>query len=373
MRVQVGRWVIAFLLAGCTEPNPFAEMDSDDASTTNVTTMGTLPTSTSTPGTPMNPTSTTESTSTMSETTDVATTMTSMTTNDPSSSTGDPPVCPSGHACVEEAPAGWTGPVSVARTMAGRPMCEGDFPDVSLTAFADLVAPPATCECACDEPSGLACAFPTLQYFSVSTTCSGSPNSSWVIDSSCELVSGAPAEHWRVPSPAVTEGQCSPQVVTDTVMPAEWGATLTACGGTFDATGCEQGALCVRMPAEPFASEVCIWREGDVDCPAGSYVDRSVYYTDFSDTRDCSACGCGAAQGQCVGRVRAFQDQTCTTPINTFTANGMCFQGYNTIGVGSARWEVTPADITASCAPTGGDSVGLAAPTEPRTLCCASL
>ena len=366
MRLQLGGWVaVAFALGGCTEPNPFAQMDSEEGTTegpTSASSASTASASTSSASTSMDPTSST-STAATDETTDATT------TEDPSTSTGEP-VCPGGHTCVPEPPKGWTGPVVVSVDALGlEPACEGDFPEASLAAFADLVAPDATCECACEDPFDLSCGFPTLRYYTSGTTCAGAASNSWVINSACESISGAGGEYWEIDAPAVTGGECDPVVVEASVSPPEWTTAITSCTNTFDAAGCDVGSLCMRMPSAPFQPLACIWMQGDVACPEGDYTERSVYYTDFSDTRGCGTCGCGDAEGTCEGNVRTFQDQTCTSPVNTFTADGVCRQG-GALGVGSAEWEWADDDVIASCDPVGGAPEGLAAPTGPYTFCC---
>jgi hypothetical protein len=350
------------LLGACTEPNPFAQMDSEDGTSSGGTTMSMT---TAGPGPSSTSVDTTTTASTSASTDDTSAGPT--TTEGPMPDT--PVACPSGSMCVAEAPADWNGPVIIAVTDVGaEPSCAGDYPEPALAAFDELDAPPADCECSCGAVTGASCTNPTLEYHAGDAACA-SPNDDWTVTTGCVSVSAPGADYWLVEPPEISGGDCTPNVVSDDVPPWSWGTAVTTCTGMLGSIGCDAGSLCAPLPEPPFDASICIWRDDAVTCPDGPYsARRRIYYTEVSDTRGCGECQCEDAEGTCAGTVRLFSDTTCSQPAYTVTADGDCELQANAIGVARARW--MPGTITASCDPAGGEPMGLAAGAGRYTVCC---
>jgi len=340
------------------------------------------------------------------------------------SSTGAEPVtCGDGGVCVPAIPDGWNGPVAT-RTIGideEIPPCGGGvYTDLQVSdAFAGLQGEDYTCDCDCaGQPLGCEAdaalqlsAYPPLEGLSPCT----SPN--YVYDET--IVSGAPqavsipmADIRGIvledePTPSLT-GSCAPNATVEP-MPAGFDTRTIACG-TFDAVskGCDDG-LCVPLPTAPYQAGVCVWAEGDLECPAG-FDDRSLYNAEYSDTRDCSTCTCGAPTGACEDqsiRIRGWcEDGICfggsCGPGGTFPCEeelNLSIEDLSTCGVVGAPDFCTPLcgageicascvaghtlqelrDITydagtasASCSPSGGTPEGGVAGIEPTTICCAA-
>lgn len=212
------------------------------------------------------------------------------------------------------------------------------------------------------------------------------------------------------PAPNIT-GSCTPDPSVQPT-PAGFDTRTIACG-TFEAIaeGCGDG-LCVPQPAAPYDSDVCIWAEGDLECPAG-FDDRTVYHSDFTDTRSCSACSCGGPSGSCEGqsiRVRGWCDidgffcvggpncgpnssgaceeevtfaiselSACEALDHTDYCTPLCEPGEVCASCTTQHDLIEIRDITydagdpnASCPPSGGQPTGSVSGTSPTTICCSA-
>ena len=275
-----------------------------------------------------------------------------------------------GIGCVALAPDGWAGPVALIDDTPEdpEPTCAGAFPTLQSTAFDGLVAPAADCSCDCAGPSAVEC-WPTIATDN-SAGC-GSPTSESVIaDADCHAgVNGAAGSYWEATAPSI-EGNCTPESGEE-IVDAEFGQRHTLCAADEAAIGaCPGDEVCTPIPIAPFTVDaLCIWAEGDLECPADlGYDTHTLLFRDLLDTRGCSGCSCDVV-GECTGSVYLFDSNDCDgmTVVGTVVIDGAC--GLVSLAVGSAELSANY-EIDASCEPVGGEAEGAAAGTEPVTLCC---
>lgn len=153
-----------------------------------------------------------------------------------------------------------------------------------------------------------------------------------------------------------------------------WGEGVKACKAAADLEGCSGTQVCVPRPAAPFEPRVCISKAGDNACPAGAFSLKSVSYDDFQDTRDCTACTCGAATGgTCKLTISLFSDvplNSCNIPLAMVESNA-CVDIPTNARVSSRTSAVTQAPAGGSCSVSGGGvASGGVTPTGPTTFCC---
>ena len=271
--------------------------------------------------------------------------------------------------CVDAAPSGWTGPIAMSSSAATN--CSGLFDRPAFTAGAEPQAAPAQCSaCTCQGSCS------TFVDFSVSpgnmcgaaTACTTSVNGACVeITPQCLQMATVASLETRLPN----AGTCTSTEQKATIAAPSWKTQVAACGlraaGTA-AAGCDAAQLC--LPAAPgagLAADYCIWREGEADCPATTYTERSVYYRELQDTRACTACSCAAASCKYSWKIFGADDTTCATPVLELTSTGQCAQVNPVMGklrVGST------VSGDASCTAAGGETRGAVAGAMPLTVCC---
>ncbi|HEY2511320.1 MAG TPA: hypothetical protein VGI39_10710 [Polyangiaceae bacterium] len=284
---------------------------------------------------------------------------------------GDP-ACQPAFLCAAVAPAGWSGPVDLFDADSGvPPACASPYAAAAFDGTADPIAPPATCGCTCNPPSSATCGSVTVGFFfdsSCKNACTGTPVT---VTPGGACVTGCPgALTMRASPPAATGGTCTGNA-SKSVPPLGWGHTARACApGTTDAPGgCGAGALCVARPPAPFAPALCVWRAGDLACPAGPYAVRSVYYAGANDTRDCTACTCDASGQTCsAAQISTYADGECpSNPAGTILGDGSCVSAPGSTSVVRAG----PSSPSASgCTPKPVSATGTVVPTGATTVCC---
>jgi hypothetical protein len=105
-----------------------------------------------------------------------------------------------------------------------------------------------------------------------------------------------------------------------------------------------------------------------MDCPAGPYSDKRVYYTKIDDQRNCSACSCGS---DCSYQWQVFADSdtSCGSgPVDSATSAGACLSA-GTLSASNVVLGMT-ASGSGGCTPSGGDPTGSAQAKSPYTACC---
>jgi hypothetical protein len=288
------------------------------------------------------------------------------------------------HQCISAVPDGWSGPI--AQLDASDPTgCAGFFSESVLDTFADVFADPAACTCECGSPSGGTCAETTIVDFYSEITFFGETYN----ETTCEAVtfgdlaleygdifdfpSGYEDYDVRVigTTPAVeTVGSCNVATETSEVSEPTLVGERVACMPTDPLTACDAETVCVPKAAAPFEAGVCIWAEGDVECPADTdFTQREVRGAGVVDNRSCSGCSCDPASGQAcddaivrLWRTGGWVDRSIDDECN----------GAN-LGPGNTWTGVSfdPGDPSGgSCVADGGEPEGEVAPAAAITFCC---
>ncbi|MGH1342267.1 MAG: hypothetical protein ACRBN8_11985 [Nannocystales bacterium] len=292
----------------------------------------------------------------------------------PTSESDGPDSCGVGNVCVDEPPAGWSGPVVWADTPVAddSPGCGAAYPELAFEAFDDLQAAPAECDCECGTATGASCAPIVLEHHGSDSSCL-TPEDTFTMTGTCSTApSGASGDYWEIPEPGVTGGSCAPSGTTN-IPSASWNSVSTVCGGADAAAGvCGAGASCLPAPPEGFEARACVWQPGQLECPAGAFSDRFVRHAGFDDSRNCETCTCGSAQGECDGTV---------VLLNSCGGGG----GSGNVAIGGSCTSVSPSMSgglynaatlsvsNVSCEPSVGTAIGEAEPTDAYTLCCMAL
>jgi hypothetical protein len=138
---------------------------------------------------------------------------------------------------------------------------------------------------------------------------------------------------------------------------------------------CDEGTLCMPVPAFPLEARFCIVHTGDVACPGGRYnKDKRVFYDGYVDTRDCPAneCQCGAAAGSDCSATAAnltYDAPNCGgNVLDTFTGLPKTCQKPN-FSTKSVKLNAIP--VGGMCPATVVIPQGMATPQNPTTVCCA--
>ncbi len=362
-------------LAACGEGDA-----SPGTGTSNDSTSGSGPTTFSTFSTTA-PMLTTASDPTMDSTTDVDTTNgsdSSDSSGSDSSSTSTGPggmFCPDSHTCVSEAPEDWNGPVTLLRNPRSDDpdpepaSCERNYPRVDAQGFADLQAEPAECGCECGSANASACeTSTTLRYWADDATCDADiPQTITVFAASCTPLPDFPGSANYTAEPLQAVGGACQAASDEVVVPAVWNTEVTACGGAELLEGCAEGRVCTPVPEAQDAA-LCIWREGEHECPDDFEVDRTLYQ-DIDDTRGCETCSCGAPMGICDdARVFLWNGSTCLVPAaGSISADAECHQGGSTEARAASLSAGQP---TAFCSPSEPLPSGEAVGSEATTVCC---
>lgn len=280
--------------------------------------------------------------------------------------------CPQSHRCVPAVAEGWNGPVATleSETDAEEPACGGSYAELGTLAHDGLVAPPATCGCSCEDPEDVTCETSVImRFWGDDATCTANtPEQLELFTTVCNPLQTQYAANtfWTADPVGVTGGSCNP-VSEETIVPARFEKRVTACGGAEILDGCAPDQVCAPRPETPFGEQLCVWREGDHECPMG-YEDRRLLFADIMDDRGCAECTCDLPTGLCDDAYVTLLSNPCNPPVSGIvTADGECH------GTGSALTRSAtfyPGEPTAFCAPSAGAPTGTATGDGPVTLCC---
>lgn len=297
-----------------------------------------------------------------------------------SSSTGSG-LCPgSTHACMEDAPDGWSGPVAVHQAAFDPrlrnpepPPCGAAYPDPATTGFEDLLAEPATCECACGDANGAACDnSTTLRFWGDDATCGeGTAQAVTIFALSCNtlLAEFSGNGNYSADPLVAVGGACAPST-EETLEPALWSWQSQACEGatTIRDAGCAEDRVCAPLPESRDAA-MCIWQAGEHECPDTFGTARTLY-EGIEDGRGCEICSCGSPNGLCDSATISLSGSpTCVfPPAGVVGVDGECDNSGNGNTVSAAS--LNGGSPTAFCVPSEPESAGAAVGTEPVTVCC---
>jgi hypothetical protein len=344
---RLGLIVLALGLGGCFgEPPGTTSSDTEDPSSTSG------PTSSSGVGTGETGTASSSSPSSSSSSDDATT---SASTDDASeSSTGSR--CPDATQCLAPAPADWTGPFAVVIDDAGKPTCPEGWPDPVSTVHADLIAPEASCECACTPPSSVCSAAVELH---LDGTCTSLDIAHPTNASGCTQTIGAASVRATSAAVAIDPPACSGEPMAAITAP-QWGSTASLCASSSAAEPCDAGEC------RPIAPAMCILREGEHECPDGPYIVGAKWWSGVIDDRGCSACTCGppvAASCDGLSQLEVYDSADCSG----LALDSMAMDQCGTAG-GSARY--LPESLGECSVESASTPTGSATEAGPVTLCC---
>lgn len=279
-----------------------------------------------------------------------------------------------GHRCAESAPSGWTGPIALYDGDPGVvPACSAPFAPVRLAdARAELLpAPPAQCSSCTCQPDCFASVTPVF-----AGSCSGRKGVALVFQAGgCETLFVNQAASVILNAP-MAGTQCTPSQVQTTRPALAFQREAKGCeAARLSLGGCPMAggasSICAPKSSFPFEPGLCVLRTGDVACPpASSYSARRVFYLGVRDTRDCTACACGAlgpaASCSIVYSVNTDTEK-CTDPGGPPKSPGECADlggFYDVLPV------ITTYTTSGTCPASGGAATGDATLEVPVTVCC---
>ena len=240
--------------------------------------------------------------------------------------TGDGGPCGGGQ-CGAEVPDGWIGPVirSIAPQDSTPPDCPEDWPDKDLSFFDAFIEPdPATCSCTCSVDYAALC-YTGLWRHDGSATC----------DSFTEFVSIEGGECLAIDT---TTGSLDLEVIgagapdceamlEETLPEPAWGNLVSACRLEEEGEACgDADGTCIPAVPEGFEPGVCIYQQGDAECPGDPWTERSLVYNGVAeDSRNCTPCTCGeVGELTCDGTVTPFAEDDCSGAEGTSVDPDSC-------------------------------------------------
>jgi hypothetical protein len=245
---------------------------------------------------------------------------TTLTTSNDGTDTGSAE-CGAGSTCVTAVPADWFGPVAVHM---GDPEeeaveCPETYPNSGITMLSGYTDPgPAQCDCTCELDVAASCVSYIYDY---DNSC-GTFENFYQITMDCQpatldggvwfymYLNGNPTCH---------------SVPNNTIPDPIWDAKVMSCRDPEMGAECSTG-VCMPVAPEGFETGLCVYREGDHNCPEGDF---SVHYSHFSgveDSRSCSYCGCGSGTASCTGDLQVYQSGDCTGAAQAAALN-VCTSG----------------------------------------------
>ena len=266
--------------------------------------------------------------------------------------------------------------------------------------FKDLVVPPPSCpECVCGPIEGSCSARPNsihlrTDYCDVLQTYTSDFSAPENWDGSCTNLHAMPA---NAECPENSGVPCAKAIYTSSLLdPVEgckpiavpipslysdsitWENSVISCNATRVDLACPDHDS-VRFAALPKNWRHCVRHQekGIHECPSGSkYVNQIIAYEDrgYTDTRQCTECGCKAGGGSCYGTFNVYEDEQCMNflsmnSINSETSD--CANFPPGVAVGSKEL-VDLTYIPGKCEPTGGIFLGNVEKndSEATTWCC---
>ena len=289
------------------------------------------------------------------------------TSTDPGSCSAD------GSACVPQAPDGFEGPVLwLEHEIPGAPLdCAPPYDTLSLEAFNDLLAPPATCGCDCGPLTSGACGSGTMHYYD-GPGCAGTPADTLLLLEGCNSTGGTgwpiSGDYEYLP-PVVVAGSCE-ETPTETLPEALFQTRHLGCSAPLAQLDCNDTQLCAITPDTATPGRWCVWQEGDHGCPPGAYTDPLLAYRAHDDNRGCEPCACTIPDVSCetASAQLSTLDDCRGISAGNVPPDG-CADGSGSDPVLSvSRGPASPPD--AQCLPNRPQPTGDATATQPVTVCC---
>ena len=272
--------------------------------------------------------------------------------------------------CAQPPPEGWFGPLVRFDNDGTQtpPACGGDWPDAAFTLLGGYEDPgPAQCgACTCRVDVDGLC---TLTGYRTegSDVCEFSDPFQLASADTCYEHALADGSLWLYAFTDISP-TCVGEFTAEIPEPA-WSLEVTGCRGAEPAEACDDaGRQCLPAVPEGFSRYLCIFANGDLECPAGDYGEKTVLYSGVDDTRTCGTCMCGEEpEGFCTGEFEIFGSDDCSgAALQTAPYDGGCVGAVS--GVESLRFAYDgPAtcDVLQMPAPAGS-----IAPAGEITYCC---
>ena len=268
--------------------------------------------------------------------------------------------------------------------------------------YAGLTAPPAQCDpCECQKATGQCSGVPgEITIGAGMCGAAGAPSlpfdgpGEW--EGSCTNANALPAGAQCPPGSGVP---CAQSIMFSALPPpvhekcdvkpsqiikvggtksTEWETAALACRSSLDTSLCGTGdQLCV--PKVQYPHRQCIWRTGKhATCPKpyDYELPRTMYPFQPKESRDCTACTCGAPQGgACGATLRLFDDAACLSefykqPVSSVSGDcDLIFPAGRAMG---GKAVTDHAYIAGTCEAGGGEPIGEAVEDEENavTFCC---
>lgn len=350
LNIQHRTWVtcIASLTIACTvgDPEPFgADAGGTDTDVTGATTAR--------PITDTTPTSA-EGTASM--------TGASVTVTDTASDTGEVGECGAAMQCLSATPEGWFGPVAIAHDEPGAmpTECADTYPDAGLTLLSGYHDPgPAGCTCECMLNGASSC----FSYaYDMDASCT-QYETFLQITQDCHPFAIDGGAYFS--SFAQGNAFCQGMVTKDVPEP-EWDEQVVTCKTEALGGECGDGGVCTPMAPDGFEPTLCIYMEGEQECPAGDFSEQLIFHSGVEDTRNCTSCACGMAAASCMGSLEVFSSADCSG-----AAVASCGVNACTAGVAGGQSIAIDYGGEGACpVMTPPEATGTVATTGAFTYCC---
>lgn len=282
--------------------------------------------------------------------------------------------------CLPLGPYGFTVPVFLWEgDIEHVPDCPDGASEIVFEGYGDLDASHFCPSCSCSAPS---CELPPGITPSSSTTCDGPPSASLATpeawDGACTMIAPPSADIASIHIPSPTVSGCEPALAEGELpFTPEWPfrTFARACLAAPAPGDCDTPAsfcAAARRPLHP-GFVACIGKASDseIACPE-EYPDERVFYRDLDDTRACTPCECGPAEGgECSVLVSTYEDTGCRSLVGSelvTLAGPKCVAGPS-MRVGSVE-AVWIDEEPGACAPSGGVATGAVEPKGETVFCC---
>jgi hypothetical protein len=267
----------------------------------------------------------------------------------------------SAYRCVA-APEGWNGPVARWRGSGNPPSCGGDYAATAYTGQGGLEPGSASCgACSC---GALTCGI-TFSLFNTPCTSTATYRQETAVLGMCYQPTFSPQGYQiaRTTADQADDVPCPPSGGAITRSTPAFAESARLCSLTATGLGgCSGAAVCSPPTSGAYDAELCVWRVGSSQCPAG-FANGATYHTGYDDTRACSACSCNGSCGTLT--YTWFSNTNCATQYQTGTVPTSFPACANPTAPRSARFT-----NAASCLPSGGALSGSVTGTDPVTVCC---
>lgn len=283
------------------------------------------------------------------------------------------------HRCVPKAPLGWEGPVGLRQGKSTREVSDCPSHDPLVTElFDDVSAAPASCS-GCEPVLKLPeLSMAKANLFSQSPCEASNLQKAFEFDET-RCVNVYQVNDWSAfwsyePPQALGEVKCG-RTPGSAFRPGwEKNTLFRGCQVLREGQCDSPKEVCALRGS----GMMCVFREGEHQCPEAYSVTRKVLYKNVSDTRGCGECKgiLGKGELQIRGKVSFHADDGCNdTPrhiLNYSELEGLCSpnEAQSDKGWLFVKANTDEVSYTGSCTTTPWKSIGGVEPKDPTTLCC---